>query len=59
MLVLQATGDSAWLRIFGLCCLVVGLACLAHAPGACPGRQADGSGVWSLTLTLLAAYAGA
>ena len=34
------------------------LACLAHAPRAWSGR-AGGWGVWSLTLTLLAAVAGA
>ena len=59
LLVLQATGNSAWLPDFpGLCCILVALACLAHAPRAW-SRQADGSGVWSLTLTLLAAVAGA
>ena len=58
LLVLQATGNSAWLPDFpGLCCLLVALACLAHAPRAWSG-QAGGSGVWSLTLTLLAAAAG-
>jgi hypothetical protein len=34
------------------------LACLVHAPRAW-SRRAAGSGVWSLTLTLLAAVAGA
>jgi hypothetical protein len=59
LLAIQATGNSAWLPDFpGLCCLLVALACLAHAPRAW-SRQADGSGVWSLTLTLLAAVAGA
>jgi hypothetical protein len=59
VLVLQATGNSAWLPDFpGLCCLVVVFACLAHAPRAW-SRQTGGSGVWSLTLTLLAAVAGA
>jgi hypothetical protein len=57
--VLQATGNSAWLPdLPGLCCLLVSLACLAHAPRAW-SRQGDGSGVWSLALTLLAAVAGA
>ena len=57
LLAIQATGNSAWLPDFsGLCCLLVALACLAHAPRAW-SRQADGSGVWSLTLTLLAALA--
>jgi len=59
LLVLFASGNSAWLPDFsGLCCLLAALACLAHAPRAWP-RQAGGSGVWSLTLTLLAAVAGA
>jgi hypothetical protein len=58
LLVLRATGNSAWLPDFpGLCCILVALACLAHAPRAW-SRQAHGSGVWSLTLTLLAAVAG-
>jgi hypothetical protein len=56
---LVATGNSAWLPDFsGLCCILVALACLAHAPRAW-SRRADGSGVWSLTLTLLAAVAAA
>ena len=59
VLALLATGNSAWLPDFpGLCCLLAALACLAHAPRAW-SRQATGSGVWSLTLTLLAAVAGA
>jgi len=59
LLVLQATGNSAWLPDFpGLCCILAAFACLAHAPRAW-SRQADGAGEWSLTLTLLAALAGA
>ena len=59
LLALQATGNFAWLPDFpGLCCILVSLACLAHAPRA-RSRQAGGSGVWSLTLVLLAAVAGA
>jgi hypothetical protein len=59
VLALEATGNADWLPDFsGLCCLLVALACLAHAPRAW-SRQAGGSGVWSLTLTLLAAVAGA
>jgi hypothetical protein len=59
LMALQATGNSAWLPDFsGLCCVLVALACLAHAPRAW-SRRAAGSGVWSLTLTLLAADAGA
>ena len=59
LLVLRATGNSAWLPDFpGLCCILVALACLARAPRAWSGRG-GGSGVWSLTLTLLGAVAGA
>ena len=59
VLALLATGNSAWLPDFpGLCCLLAAFACLAHAPRAW-SRRATGSGVWSLTLTLLAAVAGA
>jgi hypothetical protein len=59
LLALQATGNSAWVPDFpGLYCLLVALACLAHAPRALSRKAAD-SGVWSLTLTLLAADAGA
>ena len=59
LLALQATGNSAWLPDFpGLCCILVSLACLAHAPRA-RSRQAGGTGPWSLTLVLLAAVAGA
>jgi hypothetical protein len=42
----------------GLCCILVSLACLAHAPRAWSGPAA-GTGLWSLTLVLLAAVAGA
>jgi hypothetical protein len=59
LLAVQATGNSAWLPDFsGLCCLLVALACLAHAPAAWSRRGAD-SGVWSLTLAVLAVVAGA
>jgi hypothetical protein len=59
VLALLATGNSAWLPDWpGVCCLLVALACLAHAPRAW-SRRAAGSGVWSLTLALLAAVAGA
>ena len=59
LLALQASGNSAWLPDFpGLCCILVSLACLAHAPRAW-SRQAGGTGPWSLTLVLLAAVAGA
>jgi hypothetical protein len=56
---LEATGNSAWLPDFsGLCCILVCLACMAHAPRAW-SRQAAGTGLWSLTLVMLAAVAGA
>ena len=59
LLALEATGNSAWLPDFpGLCCIIVSLACLAHAPRAW-SRRAAGTGLWSLTLILLAAVAGA
>jgi hypothetical protein len=58
LMALVATGNSAWVPDFsGLYCILLALACLAHAPRAW-SRQADGSGVWSLTLALLAADAG-
>jgi hypothetical protein len=58
LLAVQATGNSAWLPDFsGLCCILAALACLAHAPRAW-SRQAAGTGLWSLTLALLAAVAG-
>ena len=59
LLALQATGNSGWVPdLAGQCCLLVAVACLAHAPRAW-SRHAAGSGVWSLTLILLAAIAGA
>jgi hypothetical protein len=63
VLVLQATGNQAWLPdSAGLGCLVVSVACLAHAPKALArsrrGAGSEVSGVWSLALTLLAAAAG-
>jgi hypothetical protein len=56
---LQTSGNSAWVPdTAGLYCTLAALACLAHVPRAwC--RQAADSGVWSLTLTLLAAEAAA
>jgi hypothetical protein len=59
LMVLQATGNSAWLPDFsGLYCVLAALACLAHAPRAWSRRAAD-SGVWSLALVLVAADAAA
>ena len=55
LMALEATGNVAWVPDFaGQCCLLVAVACLAHVPGAW-SRHAAGSGVWSLTLALLAA----
>ena len=57
VLALVATGNVAWLPDWpGVCCILVALTCLAHAPRAW-SRKAGGSGVWSLTLVLLAAVA--
>jgi hypothetical protein len=59
LLALQATGNIAWLPDFsGLCCLLVSLACLMHAPRVW-SRRVTGTGSWSLTLVVLAAAAGA
>src|ERR1700722_19370822 len=59
LLALQATGKSAWLPDFsGLCCILVSLACLAHAPRARSRRTAV-TGLRSLTLVLLAGVAAA
>jgi hypothetical protein len=56
---LGLTGHGAWVPDHsGLFCILVAVACLAHAPRAF-SRRSDGSGVWSLALTLLAALAGA
>jgi hypothetical protein len=53
-----ATGHQAWVPdLPGLSCMLVAVICLAHAPRAWSGRA--GTGVWSLTLVLLAAVAAA
>ena len=60
VMVIQATGNQAWLPdSAGLSCLVISLACLAHAPRVLSRSGQADSGVWSLTLTLLAAVGGA
>ncbi len=63
VMALQATGNQAWLPdSAGLGCLVVSLACLAHAPRALSrsrSRRAAGPGAWSLAVMLLAAVTGA
>ncbi len=59
LLALQATGNSAWVPDFsGLYCILVAIACLAHAPRIWFGQVAR-SGLWSRTLVLLAVDAGA
>jgi hypothetical protein len=59
VLAAQVTGHATWLPDWpGLCCILVALACLAHAPRTRSRRTAD-SGAWSLALTLLAAVVGA
>lgn len=58
-LALQAAGNSAWVPDFSrLYCVMVALACLARTLWIRSRRRSAGSGVWSLTLTLLAADAG-
>jgi hypothetical protein len=58
LLAAQATGNPAWVPDApGLFCILVALACLGHAPRAW-FRHSGGSGVWSLTLALLAAVVG-
>jgi hypothetical protein len=57
LLAAELTGHGAWVPDNpGVCCILVALLCLAHAPRARSGRA--GTGVWSLTLVLLAALAG-
>jgi hypothetical protein len=51
-----ATGHQAWVPdLPGLSCILVAVLCLAHAPRALSGRT--GTGVWSLTVVLVAAVA--
>ena len=57
VIALQASGDASWLDRPGLYCILVTIACLAHALSARARRSAS-SGEWSLALILLAAAAG-
>jgi hypothetical protein len=57
VLAAELTGHRDWVSDTpGLCCLLVAVLCLAHVPRAWSSRA--GTGVWSLTLVLLAAVAG-
>lgn len=55
---LKATGNASWLNQPGLYCILVAIACLAHALSA-RTRRSTGSDEWSLALILLAGAAGA
>jgi hypothetical protein len=57
VIALQASGEASWLDRPGLCCILVTIACLAHALSA-RSRRSAGSGAWSLALILLAAATG-
>jgi hypothetical protein len=57
VIALQASGDASWLDRPGLYCILVTIACLAHALSA-RSRRSDGSREWSLALILLAAVTG-
>lgn len=54
VMAIQASGGASWLDQPGLCCILVALACLAHALAT----RGAGSRQWSLTLILLAAATG-
>jgi hypothetical protein len=58
VIALQATGNAGWLDQPGLYCILVTIACLAHAVSA-RARRGAGPDEWSLALILLAAAAGA
>jgi hypothetical protein len=57
VLAVELSGHAAWVPdVAGRCCLLVSLVCLFHAARVWSGR--GGTGVWSLTLLLLAAVTG-
>jgi hypothetical protein len=57
LIALQASGDVSWLDRPGLYCILVTIACLAHALSA-RSRRSAATDEWSLALILLAAAAG-
>jgi len=57
LLAVQISGHGSSLPDWpGMCCILVALGCLVHAPRARSGRV-TGTGVWSLTMILLAGLA--
>ena len=57
VLAVELSGHAAWVPdVAGRCCVLVTLVCLFHAARVWSGRA--GTGVWSLTLLLLAAVTG-
>jgi hypothetical protein len=57
VLAVELSGHAAWVPdVAGRCCLLVSLVCLFQAARIWSGRA--GTGVWSLTLLLLAAVTG-
>jgi hypothetical protein len=57
VLAVELSGHAAWVPdVAGRCCLLVSLVCLFHAARVWSGRA--GTGVWSLTLLLVAAVTG-
>jgi hypothetical protein len=57
VLAAELSGHAAWVPdVAGRCCILVSLLCLVHALRVWSGRP--GTGVWSLTLVLLAAVTG-
>jgi hypothetical protein len=57
VLAVELSGHAAWVPdVAGRCCLLVSVVCLFHAARVWSGR--GGTGVWSLTLVLVAAVTG-